>query len=259
MNENVDLFICTHTVPTVLPTNPTYKIISQKKVDIKTDLKVYYVEPEKIGMWGDMPRGLSELQEMYYARHCMEKKKFIGWCQYRSYPKFFNNVPDLEALMEDCDIITHRFWINNIDSVQKQYLDNEAYELYRKIFKEDYPEYGEVVDEYLNQTEFSQRNMFILRTEDFNKMIDFVFGVLENYLNRIGCHNDEELLARANDIIENKKYPENMRQYQLNPLTLSRFLAYFGEFVISFYVWKNFHKKRTMHIFLAGDRRLDGE
>jgi len=259
MNDNLDIFICTHTKLGKHPTNPVYKVVSQKKVDLNTTLDVIYCEPEKMGVWGKMPRGLSELFNMYYVRHFVDKKDYVGFCQYRTFPWFFNDVPDVAKILEENDIIVHRFFINNIDKVQKQYLDNEAYLLYKDIFKTGYPEYAPLVDEYLNQTDFAQRNMFIMKTEEFNKMMDFLFDVLQKYIDRVHCYSDEDFMKRALDIIEHKKYPDNMREYELKPLTLSRFLAYFGEFVLSFYIWKNFKKKKTMHIFLCGERKLDGE
>lgn len=259
MNENLDIFICTHTNLGKHPTNPVYKVVAQKKMDIDTNLPVYYCEPEKMGVWGQMPRGLSELFNMYYVRHFVEKKEYIGFCQYRSFPFFYNNVPDVAKVLEDNDIIVHRFYIKDVDSVHKQYLDNEAYKLYEEIFKTEYPEYGALFDEYVHQYDFAQRNMFIMKTEDFNKMMDFLFDVLQKYIDRIHCYSDDDLMKRALDIIENKKYPENMRQYQLNPRTLSRFLAYYSEFVLSFYIWKNFKRRKTMNIFMMGDRKLDGE
>lgn len=260
MNDNLDIFICTHTSPDFkLPTNPVYKVVSQKKVKINTDLDVIYCEPEKMGVWGKMPRGLSELFNMYYVRHFVEKKEYIGFAQYRSYPYFFNKVPPIEKMLGGVDIYVHRFNINNIDRIQRQYLDLEAYEIYKDIFRTEYPDYAPLLDEYLNQTDFAQRNMFIMKTEDFNKMIDFLFDVLQKYIDRIHCYSDEDLMKRALDIIENKKYPSNMRKYQLHPLTLSRFLAYFGEFTLSFYIWKNFKKKRTMDIYMIGSRVLDGD
>ena len=260
MNENLDIFICTHTkIGKKHPTNPVYKIVSQKKVDIDTNLDVIYCEPEKMGVWGKMPRALSELFNMYYVRHFVEKKKYVGFAQYRTFPWFFNNVPNVEKELENYDIIVHQFSINPVDRVQRQYLDLEAYDIFKEIFKTEYPEYGPLVDEYLNQALFAQRNMFIMKTEDFNEMMDFLFGVLQKYLDRVHCYSDEDFMKRALSIIENKKYPDNMKEYVLNPLTLSRFLAYFGEFVLSFYIWKNFKKRKTLRIFMTGDRKLDGE
>jgi hypothetical protein len=98
-----------------------------------------------------------------------------------------------------------------------------------------------------------------MKTEEFNKMIDFLFDVLQKYLDHFHCYSDEDFMKRAIYVIENKKYPENMLGYMFNPLTLSRFLAYFSEFVLSFYIWKNFKKRKTMHIFMMGERKLDGE
>lgn len=260
MNENLDIFICTHTEPQFLPKNPVYKILSQKPIKAEnTDLEVIVCEPEKMGVWGKMPRGLSELFNMYYVRHFVEKKEYIGFCQYRTFPSFMDEVPDISKILEENDIFVHRFFIKTVGKVQRQFLDLEAYDLYIDIFKTEYPEYGEVVDEYLNQTDFAQRNMFIMKTEDFNKMIDFLFDVLQKYIDRIHCYSDEDLMKRALDIVENKRYPENMKKYQLNPPTMSRLLAYFSEFVLSFYIWKNFPRRKTMHTIMCGTRKLDGE
>ena len=259
MNENLDIFICTHTKIGKHPSNPVYKIVSQKKNDFDTDLEVIYCEPEKMGVWGKMPRALSELFNMYYVRHFVDKKEYVGFCQYRTYPWFYNKIPDVKNILEENDIIVHQFSVKNVDMIQSQYLDLEAYEFYKDVFKTYYPKYGKLVDEYLNQTEFAQRNMFIMKTEEFNKMIDFLFDVLQKYLDHFHCYSDEDFMKRAIYVIENKKYPENMLGYMFNPLTLSRFLAYFSEFVLSFYIWKNFKKRKTMHIFMMGERKLDGE
>ena len=259
MNENLDIFICTHTQPYRLPTNPVYKLLSQKKMDFNTSLDVIYCEPEKMGMWGTMPRGLSELFNMYYVRHFVEKKKYIGFCQYRTFPLFFGNVPDMDKFFQNNDILVHRFFIKDVDKTYAQFLDPEAYSIFKDILKTDYPEFGEVMDEYLHQYEFAQRNTFIMKTEDFNKMIDFVFEVMAKYLDRINCHNDDELYARALDMIEKKTYAPTARNFQIHPLTLSRYLAYFAEALISFYVWKNFEKRKTMNIFMTGIGKRDGE
>ena len=259
MNENLDIFICTHTQPGRTPTNPVYKIVSQKPIDTtNVPLDVIICEPEKMGVWGKMPRGLSELFNMYYIRHFVEKKEYIGFAQYRFYPIFYNKVPDVAKILEENDIYVHRFFINNVDRLHEQYFDTESYTLYEEILKE-YPDYASLFDKYVHQTEFAQRNMFIMKTEDFNKMIDFLFEVLQKYIDRIHCYSDEDLMKRAMDVLEKKQYSAHVKKYQLNPLTLSRFLAYFAEFTISFYIWKNLPKRKTMPIFMTDGRKLDGE
>lgn len=259
MNENLDIFICTHTKIKKCPTNPVYKIVSQKKIDFDTNLDVIYCEPEKMGIWGQMPRGLSELFNMYYVRHFVEKKEYIGFCHYRAFPFFWDKIPDVAKMFENNDIVTHRIFLKSVDSVYRRCLDYEAYDLYKKIFKNEYPEYGDVIDEYLNQPEFAHRNMFIMRTDDFNKMMDFLFDVLQKYVDRIHCYSDYDLMARAVRIIENKMYPDDMPKFQLNPIVLSRFLAYFAEYTISFYIWKNFKRRAPLHIFMTGERKMDDE
>lgn len=260
MNENLDIFICTHTQPYTLPVNPVYKIVTQKKMDIDTNLEVICAEPEKMGQWGKMPRGLSELFNMYYVRHFVDKKDYIGFCQYRSFPFFFNKIPNMDEKLAKYDILTHRFNVVSIDKVYRSFLSQKDYEIYKDIFKTDYPdEYGKFLDEYLSQTEFSQRNTFIMRTEDFNTMLDFVFEVFTKYTDRINCHSDEDLYTRAINCITKNEFPEFCRDYQRHPLTLSRYLAYFGEAVISFYIWKNFEKRDTLLTFMTGKEKRDGE
>ena len=121
MNENVDIFICTHTQPPKLPTNPVYKIVSQTEMKFDTDLPVYCIDKEKMGKWASMPRGLSEFYNIYYVRHFIEKKEYVGFAHYRTFFDFFDNVPDFNELFKEHDVVCigvpHRSWIQYLRNV----------------------------------------------------------------------------------------------------------------------------------------------
>ena len=99
--KNLDIFICGHRKFDCPVTNESYKILSlgdntelhgdniirDDTLDNVTDINLFY----------------SELSGYYWIYKNYELKDYVGFCHYRRYFKFLDNIPDMEK--ENCDII----------------------------------------------------------------------------------------------------------------------------------------------------------
>lgn len=252
MNENVDIFICTHTKLPNEPKNEVYKIVAQTPIELKSDLPVYYVDEEKMGKWAKLPRGLSEFYNIFYVRHFIEKKEYVGFNHYRTFFIFFDHVPDFNALFKKYDVVCTGVAHKSLEWIFSKCIDLETYQIIKDTVREDFPELWPDFCKFLDQRWFFCKNLFVMKTEKFNEIIDTTFDYLEKFMDRIECHTDEELYQRAIRLLDEGKCKNMRDMYLANPPTLARFPAYAGEIMTAFFLWRDFEKQKVYRFIQTG-------
>lgn len=256
MNENVDIFISTHVQPVVLPQNTVYKLVSQKDMEFNTVLPVYYVDKGKMGDFKNLPRGLSEFYNMYYVRHFIEKKDYIGFNHYRAFFKFFNNIPNIKEEFKNYDILTNLWYVPSLQEMSVTCWCQDGFLMFKDIIKDCYPDEWNDFNEYLLQKEFYSKNLFIMKTEDFNEMFDKAIEVMRNYLDMIDCHSDAELYEYAKKQQEEGKLSNIINDYSKQLENVARTPAFIGEMFESFYIWKYFKRKKILDVFTTMEQKI---
>ena len=237
--KNLDIFICAHRKFNCPVKDESYKILSlgnntelygdniyrDDTLDNVTDINLFY----------------SELSGYYWIYKNYDIKDYIGFCHYRRYFKFFDNVPDMDN--EDCDIILPTP-DNFGDTIYNQYKgchNIEDLQFVAKLMVDKYNVPKEVVTEALLCKEMHCFNMFVTSKDIFKEYCELFFNICNDYLNHYN-------MKTQNDIIEfisqNKEkylkpnYPSNDIKYQ------SRIGGFLSERIFKIFVkWKQLKVK----------------
>ena len=232
--NGLDIFICTHKDFTPPVSSCTYIVIDSH--DIKPNLPL-----------GD--DFYSELYHFKFVNDSFPLRKYVGFCHYRRYFDFINNIPSMETLFKDgeCVITKPLTFMTSLRTQYAQYHNIEDLVIIEDIIKEKFLDYYEVTEKYLNGNRFIPCNMFIMRTEDFREYCDFVFPVLQEYLNRVGT----DIKARVENNKEKyfkKFYPNDQLDYQM------RIGAFLAERLTGVFICKKFKKLKTVGMKITEDK-----
>ncbi len=188
MNENVKIYICTHTDFECPVHNPVYEVIDAR--DINGD-------QAENGLHGAFYSEL--LIYKYLADHWETLPRYIGFCHYRKYFGFMDDVPDLESILSKGGFI----------ATERQRFDVTVYEQYCRfharqdidLLRREVERYHKwnlsALDKMLLGYEMHTCNMFIMPTDIFRLLMRDVWGMLDSYLSEAG-----DIEARI------KKHPE---------------------------------------------------
>ena len=156
--ENLDIFICTHKDFEPVVKSDVYKILDSREfnANLPLDDKFY-----------------SELYHMKYVYDNVNLKKYVGFCQYRKYFPFLDELPDFEKLLSDFDCIITSVMDFDVDlRIQYSTVGNvEDLFIIESIIMNKYPEYYGTAKAYLDGKQLILGNMFIMKSEDFKKIL----------------------------------------------------------------------------------------
>lgn len=249
-NDNgsyLDMFIGAYKAFKSPITNPAYKIIvGNHRIKNGTNLELI-----KCGDKNDVldDKFYSELYMLRNIEKSKELKNYVGFCHYRKYFSFLNNIPDLNNLFSTYDCIVGKP-LNLKATVKKQYAschNVEDLEIIGKIIDEKYPEYSHWYKVFLNGTIMIPYNMFIMKKEDFKKYIEFIFGVLDEYINIVGTDIVKRIEDNKGKYIKDK-YPDNSAEYQY------RIGGYLGERLTNIFMLGNFKKMKFYDVIITEDK-----
>lgn len=135
-----------------------------------------------------------ELTGIYYLWKNVHNIKFIGLEHYGRRWNF-NPKDVLDGLSDgSIPIIVHPMKFKN--TLREIYVNNHSekdIQDIEDIIKEEYPEYIESFDKYVNHGHILlSNNNFIVAKEEFDKLCEFIFGVIDIFLdkNNIGSYED---------------------------------------------------------------------
>ena len=232
--NDVDIFICTHKEFDNPLTNPIYKVINSN--DINGDVA-------ENGLKGSF---YSELLSYFYVRENFELKKYIGFCSYRKYFEFLDDVPNMDELFEHCDAVVCKP-LRFERTVEKQYdvcHNIDDLKILEGIIKEKFPEYESSFQEIMHNNIIFPCNMFIMKREDFIEYIDFVKGALDEFVKIVGTDIEKRIEDNKDKYLKDFS-PNDEVWYQY------RIGGYLGERLTSVFILKKFERVKAYKMIIT--------
>lgn len=192
--DNYNLFVCAHKDFRSKLTNQNYTILCGKNDEIAADVPIVRIEDELAN------KGWSEWQKFYHIWKHMEVKDYVGLMHYRRVLLLgddINNIPPMEDLFKDCDIIVGEVLRTNIYAQYRACHNIKDLEDCIDIIKTDYPDYAEGCDRAINGSRFIICNTCVLRKDDFYDLCEFMFGVLLKFCEKNGIDPADDASFRA--------------------------------------------------------------
>jgi len=229
--DNLKIYICTHTDFDCPVHHPAYEVVDARTINGD------YAEN---GLRGSF---YSELMTYKYLAG-RKLPNFVGFCGYRKYFGFMDDVPDVgEVIREHGCIATER---ERFDvTVYEQYAMHHArqdMDLLRQVTS--WTQIGMDLDHMLLGYEMHTCNMFIMRREDFLGLMRCVWDAIDGYL------------AKAGDIEQRiKSHPEwYMRRHGRGGTYEHQYRigGFLGERIVSAYIMTRFPHAQTYPMIVTG-------
>lgn len=233
-NCNINIFICTHKDFSQIVHNEAYKMINAREIEPKLPLKDAFY---------------SELYQFKYVADNLELPKYIGFCHYRRYFSFLDDIPNMDEIFSNYDAICSKPKVFN-NSIKSQYLScHNIEDLYivGGIIAEKYPEQANMWKNFINGNILIPYNMFIMKREDFKEYIDFIFSILDEYLKIVGTDINKRIYDNYEKYIKDF-YPNNSVEYQY------RIGGYIGERLTNLFMMHKFKKIKTYPVIVTEDK-----
>lgn len=183
------IYVCTHTDFKAVVSDPVYEL---------TDAREYNGDRCDNGLHG------SFYSELILYKYIAERKHLpahVGFCGYRKYFSFLDNVPDIPALLEQYDAIAATP-VRVKPDVRSQYArchNVKDMDIVGDIIREHHPDLWPTWEWSLRQPELYACNMFILRREDFRELMATLFDILDRYVAVTGTDIDGRVAAHPQD------------------------------------------------------------
>ena len=235
------IYICTHTDFDCPVHHPIYEVLDARQLfpDDKDENGIdalYYSEL---------------LSYRWLANHPDTLPDIIGFCHYRKFWSFMDDVPDLEALIQEHGIIATT--IHSVKgSVAEQYyrcFNFADLDIAKAIVECRYPRLWETFNAMLQGNLFYPCNMFIMKKEHFLEMMKVVNDVLDRYLDIVGTDLQQRILRFADVYLEKRSPKAREVAHQL------RMGGNLGERVASAWVMHHFDNPATFDIFFTEKAR----
>ena len=188
-NKDTKIFVCAHQDFEPVVWNEHYETIDIRKGGDG-------VRVPSIKSKGTVPGPFySELLHMYRVSKRKKLPKYIGFVQYRKYFSFFDELPDIPAVIEERGMITpapvdlkmpmHKQWgtWGNIEDL----------DITTEIVNEKYPELARTWNANLQKKTMHPGSLHIMRTEEWKEMVAVAWDVANEYLKRIGGDIDKRI------------------------------------------------------------------
>ena len=185
-----------------------------------------------------MKRAYCEMAIIYYIYELYKtgklSSKYIGINHYRRYFNFTDNIPDMDAIFQDHDVILNTIYKSPV-GVRAHFCRGhicEAYDEIINIIKEIKPDYYETALRVNNIKEIYFCNLFIMKKEDFLKYCEFMFDILFEFDKRHNFKTDDDVLNYA------------MKFYKSESVYLhqSRLEAFLSERIANIFIYHNFKR-----------------
>lgn len=228
---DVDIFVCTHKDFKIPVNNSAYKIIDARKIN---------GDVAENGLDGSF---YSEFMVYKYVAENLKLKKYVGFCHYRKYFSFLDDIPNMDDIFKNFDCVSAtvlKFDTNCMEQYGSCHNVKDL-EIVGGIIAEKYPEYKTGFDLFTNGNLMIPCNMFIMRSEDFRDYIKFVFDVLDDYLDVVGL----DIWKRIDDNKEEYLHGSEMnrrKEYQY------RIGGYLGERLTNVFIMAKFKKIKMYDI-----------
>ena len=239
LNNNIDIFICTHKEFKPITHNKIYKVINAREIDQKLPLKDDFY---------------SELYQFKYISDNLELPKYVGFCHYRRYFSFLDEIPNMEETFDKYDAIVAEPITYKITIKEQYEMFHNIEDLYiiGGIIADKYPSYSNVWHNFINGNILIPCNMFIMRKDDFKEYINFIFSILDEYLNIVGTDINKRIYDNFEKYIKDF-YPNNTVEYQY------RIGGYISERCTNIFMMHKFKKIKTYPVIVTENKYITKE
>ena len=203
--------------------NPVYNIVVDNKTQLKNNYSLNIIYANK-GKLYNMSKAYGEMSKLYYIYQLYKNEtissKYIGLNHYRRYFIFGDNIPYLEDIFENYNVILNK-QAKLKQQMRRHYCINHIcknFDEILNIIKEIKPDYYQTAKRTSKERKFYFANIFIMKKEDFFKYCQFVFDILFEFDKRNNFSSDKDVLDYA------KKFYNNSDDYN-NQSRLQGFLA----------------------------------
>jgi len=232
------IFIITHKDFENFRYNPIYTIVADDKSELKNkyNLKIIYANEGKLY---NLKRAYSEMSKLHYIYELYKNgsisSKYVGLNHYRRYFNFTDNIPDMDSIFENYDVILNEPFNDSI-GMQSQYCRmhfcRDYYQMIN-IIKDIKPEYYETALQANHLKFIHCCNLFIMKKEDFFKYCEFEYDILFEFDRRNNFKTDDDVLATAR-----------------NSLYHSRIQAFLSERIGNIFYLKHFKRRKIFEVGL---------
>lgn len=180
-NSDAKIFVCTHADFKHFVKNEVYEVIDSRD-------------------GGDSFNGVpgpfySELLHMYRVSKRKTLPNYIGFCHYRKYFDFLDNVPSISKNIERHGAIVAAPVNLGMDMHQQwgTWGNIKDLDLATEIVNEKYPELGRVWNANLQKKSMHPGSLHIMKREDWLEMVACAWDVANEFLKRIGGDIDKRI------------------------------------------------------------------
>ena len=179
--------------------NPVYSIVVDDKTFLKNkyNLKIIYADKGKLYKF---KRSYSEISQLYYIYTLYKKgiitSDYIGLNHYRRYFNFTDNIPDIDEIFRNHDVILNqpRHFINGMKDQYCYWHICQNYDELINIIKDIRPDYYETALKTIYLQEVNICNLFIMKKKDFFDYCKFMFDILFEFDRRHNFTSDDDVL-----------------------------------------------------------------
>ena len=235
--DNLKIYICSHKDFDIGVKNEVYEPIVSKNINNDTWIN---------GLKGSF---YSEIMSYFYVAENYETPKYIGFCQYRRRWEFEDNVPDMNEVLKESQVLLPHPMQFPI-SIKDQYAmchNIDDLNIVTDILDKKYPDYHDSWDAFLNGKIMFPYNMFIMKMDDFLRYIKFMRDVLDEYVNIVGTDIYKRIEDNKDKYIKDF-YPNNTVDYQY------RIGGYLAERLTNVFILKNFTKVSFCGVKIIEDK-----
>lgn len=247
--DNLKIFISTHVDFDAPVTGGTYAVVSPNGC-YTGPLEHYTADLP----WVLKDNFYSELYMMTWVSRNIQLPEYVGFCHYSKYFPFLDEIPTMEEILE-----------GNVAAVPSQVTVNgNNYSFYGKCHNiEDLETVGRIImdtrgdyyDAFQTMCDINwliPYNMFIMRREHFMAYIQFINGILDEYLKNVGTDIHGYVTRNYRKYL--KPYDKNQDiTYQ------ERIGGFLAERLTTVFFLRNFPSVRTYDLYIPGQENATAQ
>lgn len=183
MSKDTDIFLCTHKDLKTYPKSDLYTIVPTEQA-LEGQYEIPVLQPCKLNKFG---RLINEVTCMYNVWKNCQLKKYVGFTHYRRF-LWFIQYPNLEQIFNEYDVILPTPPKTKSVSRSSVYKDYCAWhykgdiDLMIKILKDLHSDID--LSHFFKDRQYYQFNIFITKKDIFEKLCEFIFPVIEEFIKR---------------------------------------------------------------------------
>ena len=198
LNKTAKIFVCAHSDFEQQVTNPVYEL-----VDARTE--------------GDEVNGIpgAFYSELLQKKRVIDRGKLpsiVGFCQYRKYFHWLDNVPDLNKWVKryGCLVSQAKDLGMSVYDHYKDVGNVKDIDIATDIIRKKWPMFEEAWEKSLESHLLHPCSMFIMKSKDVKMMVNTIWSIVNDYMDIIGGDIDKRIC----DMPEAYHIPHHSIEYQ---------------------------------------------